>query len=140
MASILFRSSSGVTPVITSFNPTQMAPSPAVNFSGETRRRRRRLAVVTRAGPPSTNSYIFAFVFPMSLLVGTIFTSIKIGEKLDRDYLEELAINQSIMEAEEEDGNDDDDDHDKVEILLEEKMKQPVLQPTRTRNRPKREA
>lgn len=46
--------------------------------------------VVTRAGPPSTGSYVFAFVFPMSLLIGTIFTSMRIAEKLDRQYLEEV--------------------------------------------------
>ncbi|XP_065868522.1 uncharacterized protein [Euphorbia lathyris] len=142
MTSILFPSSSALTlpiqatPIIASFNPPQMPALPAIHFSGDSRTRR-RLTVVTRAGPPSTSSYIFAFVFPMSLLIGTIFTSMRIAEKLDRDYLEELAINQTIMEAEEEDGDGDDD---KLDIFLEEKMQQPVLQATRTRNRPKREA
>ncbi|KAI6675946.1 hypothetical protein NL676_036742 [Syzygium grande] len=95
--------------------------------------RRRRLGfgggrgvrLVARAGP-SASSYVFAFVFPLSLLVVTVFASIKIADKLDRDFLEELAINQAIKDA---------DEGDDAEVSLEEK---PVL--SRTRNRPKREA
>ncbi|XVF40829.1 hypothetical protein PTKIN_Ptkin01aG0147800 [Pterospermum kingtungense] len=110
-------------------------PTPAaVSFSsGLSLRKTRGLAVVTRAGA-NTSSYVFAFVFPLSLLAVTIFTSIKIADKLDKDFLEDLAINQAIREAEEED--DDGGDGDDV-ISLEELVQEPVL--PRTRNRPKRE-
>ncbi|KAK6121569.1 hypothetical protein DH2020_044689 [Rehmannia glutinosa] len=87
---------------------------------------RRGISVVTRAGPSST-SYIFAFVFPLSLLAVTILTSIRIADKLDQKFLEELAINEAILEAEE---NVDDE----VSISSE---KEPT--PIRSRNRPKRE-
>ncbi|KAF8022242.1 hypothetical protein BT93_G2396 [Corymbia citriodora subsp. variegata] len=114
-------------PARASLEPTHVRISPPVGFPGGTTRRAgggfRRL--VARAGP-STSSYVFAFVFPLSLLVTTVFASIKIADKLDRDFLEELAINQAIKDA------DEDDD---AEVSLEEK---PV--PSRTRNRPKREA
>ncbi|KAL6989717.1 hypothetical protein U1Q18_015468 [Sarracenia purpurea var. burkii] len=97
--------------------------SPSLRFS---RRRTSGLSVVTRAGP-GTSTYIFAFVLPLSLLAITVFTSIRIADKLDRDFLEEMAINQAIMEAEQEDGD--------VDMSSEEKPSLP-----RTRNRPKREA
>ncbi|GFY90498.1 hypothetical protein Acr_07g0006950 [Actinidia rufa] len=90
------------------------------------RRKSRGSSVVTRAGP-GTNTYIFAFVLPLSLLAITVFTSIRIADKLDREFLEEVAVNQAIMEAEEEDGD--------AGMSLEEKPSLP-----RTRNRPKREA
>ncbi|PPD73610.1 hypothetical protein GOBAR_DD29465 [Gossypium barbadense] len=51
-------------------------------------RKRRGLEVVTRAGA-NTSSYVFAAVFPLSLLAITIFTSIKIADKLDEDFLED---------------------------------------------------
>ncbi|PSS19128.1 V-set and immunoglobulin domain-containing protein [Actinidia chinensis var. chinensis] len=89
-------------------------------------RKTRGSSVVTRAGP-GTNTYIFAFVLPLSLLAITVFTSIRIADKLDREFLEEIAVNQAIMEAEEEDGD--------AGMSFEEKPSLP-----RTRNRPKREA
>ncbi|PIN11074.1 hypothetical protein CDL12_16326, partial [Handroanthus impetiginosus] len=91
---------------------------------------RRVISVVTRAGP-STTSYIFAFVFPLSLLAVTIFTSVRIADKLDEKFFEELAVNEAILEAE---GNDDEDDDGEVPIPPE---KEPT--PIRSRNRPKRE-
>ncbi|RZC82992.1 hypothetical protein C5167_045779 [Papaver somniferum] len=78
---------------------------------------------------PTTANLIFAFVFPLTLLLVTIFTSIKIADKLDQDFLEELAINQAIME-----GKDEKEDS---RASLEEEEPATV---TRTRNRPKREA
>ncbi|KAE9445834.1 hypothetical protein RHGRI_014400 [Rhododendron griersonianum] len=89
-------------------------------------RKTRGLSLVTR-GAPGTSTYIFAFFLPLSLLAITVFTSIRIADKLDRDFLEEMAINQAIMEADEEDGD--------AGMPLEEKPSLP-----RTRNRPKREA
>ncbi|KAL8542180.1 hypothetical protein ACS0TY_003151 [Phlomoides rotata] len=86
---------------------------------------RRGISVVTRAAPTAT-SYIFAFVFPLSLLAITIFTSVRIADKLDQKFLEELAVNEAILEAEEND--------DEVSISSGE---EPT--PVRTRNRPKRE-
>ncbi|KDP40489.1 hypothetical protein JCGZ_24488 [Jatropha curcas] len=117
-----------------SFKPLLVPTSLAIRFAGDGQTKR-GLSLVTRAGP-STTSYVFAFVFPMSLLIATVITSIKIADKLDRDYLEELAINQAIREADEE----DDDDDDAIDIPTEEEVKQPALRDTRTRNRPKREA
>ncbi|KAI3739724.1 hypothetical protein L2E82_30135 [Cichorium intybus] len=90
-------------------------------------RRNRGSLVVTRGGPPGTSTYIFAFVFPLSLLAVTIFTAINISDKLDRDYYEDLAVNQSILE-----GEDEDED---VATPTDEEPPRP-----RTRNRPKREA
>lgn len=47
---------------------------------------------MTRAGP-STNSYIFAFALPLSLLAITIVASLRIGERLDKEFLEEVMGN-----------------------------------------------
>ncbi|CAK8564977.1 unnamed protein product [Lathyrus sativus] len=96
-----------------------------------TYRRPRRATVVTRAGA-NANSYAFAIALPLSLLVVTVFTALRIGEKLDKDYYEEMAINEAIMEVDEEEEEDYDDD---AEPYLQE---EPVL--PRGRNRPKREA
>ncbi|XP_004303075.1 PREDICTED: uncharacterized protein LOC101296400 [Fragaria vesca subsp. vesca] len=84
----------------------------------------RGVTVVTRAGP-TTQQYLFAFFLPLSLIAFTVFTSVRIADKLDRDYLEEVAINQAIRET---------DEDDEVDMSLEEKSAVP-----RTRNRPKRE-
>ncbi|XP_009605000.1 uncharacterized protein LOC107770066 [Nicotiana tabacum] len=87
----------------------------------------RGLSVVRRAGGGiSSSSYIFALIFPLSLLAITIFTSARIADNLDKKFLEELAVNKAIMEGEEDDGI--------VVTPLEEKPATP-----RTRNRPKRE-
>ncbi|KAK9283463.1 hypothetical protein L1049_011708 [Liquidambar formosana] len=113
-----------------SFKSSLVLNSPAIRFAATGhfgRQKTRGVRVVTRAGP-STSSYVFAFVLPFSLLAITIFASVKIADKLDREFLEDLAINEAIREAEgEEDGD--------VGISLEE---EPAL--PRTRNRPKREA
>ncbi|CAO2816203.1 unnamed protein product [Amaranthus hypochondriacus] len=104
--------------------------STSVRFPGEFRQRRiRGVSVVTRAGPPSTNQFIFAFVFPLSLLAFTVFTAIQIGNRLDQKFLEELAMNEAINEAEDE--NDDG-----TEVVIPRK-EEPAL--PRARNRPKRE-
>ncbi|XP_008238543.1 PREDICTED: uncharacterized protein LOC103337170 [Prunus mume] len=102
-------------PVLT--GPTQ----PPARFSC---RQARGLTVVTRAGP-TTNQYVFAFVMPLSLIAVTVFTSMRIADKLDEDFLEEIAINQAIRET---------DEDDEVDMPIEEKPALP-----RTRNRPKRE-
>ncbi|KAJ6392842.1 hypothetical protein OIU77_022344 [Salix suchowensis] len=146
------------TPPRAFFKPLHLPTLPAIRISNDPwRRRRRGLIVVTRAGL-SANSYVLAFLLPLSLLAATIFTSIKIADKLDQDYLEELEIIQAIKEADDDsdDGEEEDDDSDDGEegdddvdheeddgntadISLEEEL-QPVLQRARTRNRPKREA
>ncbi|CAN1163907.1 hypothetical protein LINPERPRIM_LOCUS32872, partial [Linum perenne] len=46
-------------------------------------------SVVRRAGS-STSSYIFSFALLLNLLIFTIFTSIRISDKLDEDYLEKV--------------------------------------------------
>lgn len=97
------------------------------------------LKVVTRAGA-SSSSYVFASVLPLSLLALTVFASLKLDDKLERQYLEELIINEAMKDQEEqqydeyeEEEEEDDDD----QVLLEEKLPEPAL--PRTRNRPKRE-
>ncbi|XP_068329162.1 uncharacterized protein [Pyrus communis] len=104
-----------------SFIPPRVPISRASRYPG---RQTRGLAVVTRAGP-TTSQYVFAFVLPLSLIAVTVFTSIRVADKLDRDFLEEMAINQAIRETD-EDGEAD--------SSIEEKPALP-----RTRNRPKRE-
>ncbi|XP_054816585.1 uncharacterized protein LOC129316277 [Prosopis cineraria] len=118
-----------------SFKPAPLLNSPAIYFAGDSCRRRkpRRLTVVTRAGP-SSSSYFFAFALPFSLLAITIVASWRIGDRLDREFLEEMAMNEAIMEA-----DDDDDDNDDEEGEIETyKQEEPAL--PRLRNRPKREA
>ncbi|CAL5321957.1 unnamed protein product [Camellia sinensis] len=44
--------------------------------------------MVTGVGP-GIGTYIFAFVLPLSLLVVTVFTTSRIADKLDRDFLQE---------------------------------------------------
>ncbi|PRQ54964.1 hypothetical protein RchiOBHm_Chr1g0319401 [Rosa chinensis] len=105
-----------------SFNPPHVPPA-RLFLSGKSSNRG-VTTVVTRAGP-TTSQYVFAFVLPLSLIAFTVFTSIRIADKLDRDYLEEVAINQAIRET---------DEDDEVDMSLEEKAAVP-----RTRNRPKRE-
>ena len=114
-----------------SSSPSQIVPllpgyQQQLGGSGSCRRSRGSL-VVTRGGPPGTSTYIFAFVFPLSLLAVTIFTAIQISDKLDKDFYEELAVNQSILEAE--------DENEDVATPTNEEPPRP-----RTRNRPKREA
>ncbi|XP_060217458.1 uncharacterized protein LOC132644840 [Lycium barbarum] len=90
-------------------------------------KKRRGISVVTRAGGGiSSSSYVFALVFPLSLLAITIFTSARIADTLDQKFLEEVAVNETIREGEEDDGS--------AVTPLEEKPATP-----RTRNRPKRE-
>ncbi|XP_077218005.1 high chlorophyll fluorescence 153 [Tasmannia lanceolata] len=104
-----------------------LSPPSAIRINDlSTIKRRKRGLVVTRAGPPTTTNLIFAFVFPLSLLAVTIFTSIRIADKLDQDFIEELALNEAIMEEEDSDLD--------VSISLEQETA-----PPRTRNRPKRE-
>ncbi|XP_006284685.2 uncharacterized protein LOC17877448 [Capsella rubella] len=92
-------------------------------------RRIRDSSVVTRAGP-STSSYLLAFAIPATLIAATVFTSIKIADKLDEDFLEDIALNQAMKAAE----NGENGERD---MSLDDVIQEPVLQ--RTRNRPKRE-
>lgn len=45
--------------------------------------------MVVRAGP-STSSYLLAFAIPATLIAATVFTSAKIADKLDDDFLEDV--------------------------------------------------
>ncbi|XP_038875344.1 uncharacterized protein LOC120067823 [Benincasa hispida] len=119
-------SSLSVAPPRAFFRPSNF--SPAVTFSGYPSTSRILRVVTTRAGA-STSSYIFAFSIPLSLILITVLTALKIGDNLDKKFLEELALNQAIMEEDEENKDDG------SEISFEEKPALP-----RTRNRPKREA
>ncbi|CAI0560305.1 unnamed protein product [Linum tenue] len=137
------------------------AQHPSLLLAGGGRRKKteRGWTVVRRAGP-STSSYIFALALPLSLLVFTVFTSIRIADKLDSDYLEELIevsgwvvlsgqleLNQAIMEAQgiEYEEDNEDEDVDGADIATgQEELQLPVpafggSSRTRTRNRPKRE-
>ncbi|CAI0560304.1 unnamed protein product [Linum tenue] len=124
------------------------AQHPSLLLAGGGRRKKteRGWTVVRRAGP-STSSYIFALALPLSLLVFTVFTSIRIADKLDSDYLEELELNQAIMEAQgiEYEEDNEDEDVDGADIATgQEELQLPVpafggSSRTRTRNRPKRE-
>eukprot|EP00262_Sarcandra_glabra_P006841 TRINITY_DN19394_c0_g1_i1.p1 TRINITY_DN19394_c0_g1~~TRINITY_DN19394_c0_g1_i1.p1 ORF type:complete len:151 (+),score=19.27 TRINITY_DN19394_c0_g1_i1:67-519(+) len=121
--SITNQKPNSIRPLVT----TTSLPNPIGFAAAATAPRKRRL-VVAGAGPPSTTSLIFAFVFPLSLVAVTVFTSMRIADKLDQDFLEELALNQEIMEDEEF------QDEDSPMSIGEE----PAL--PRIRNRPKREA
>ncbi|KAF3437383.1 hypothetical protein FNV43_RR20136 [Rhamnella rubrinervis] len=112
-----------------SFKPPHKVLFPAVRFPGDPMCRKTRprgLTVVTRASP-STSTYIFAFLLPFSLILITVFTSIRIADKLDEDFLEEFSINQAIRES---NGEEEDD----VDLSIQEEPARP-----RTRDRPKRE-
>ncbi|GLT66019.1 hypothetical protein SLA2020_384150 [Shorea laevis] len=126
-----------------SFGPPQLMDCTSISFSGHPFGRKTRGETVVTSAGPSTSSYVFAFALPLSLLAATIFTSIRVADKLESDYLEELAINQAIEEAQEEDEDDEREDDDNSLEEEEEKLEpgpepEPVL--ARTRNRPKREA
>ncbi|GAB2270501.1 hypothetical protein Dimus_005394, partial [Dionaea muscipula] len=60
-------------------------------------RKTRRITVVTQAGL-STNSYVLAFVLPLSLLSITIFAAARIGDRLDQKFLEEFVTLESLKE------------------------------------------
>ncbi|TXG55908.1 hypothetical protein EZV62_017221 [Acer yangbiense] len=82
------------TPTRASFRPPHLPLYQGVHFS----RKARGLTtgVVTRAGP-TTSNYIFAFVLPLSLLAITVFASIKVADKLDDEFLEEVLIKIFIV-------------------------------------------
>uniref|UniRef100_M1A8U1 Uncharacterized protein n=1 Tax=Solanum tuberosum TaxID=4113 RepID=M1A8U1_SOLTU len=58
--------------------------------SRKLKKKSRGLSVVTRAGGISSGSYIFALIFPLSLLAITIFTSARVADNLDQKFLEEV--------------------------------------------------
>jgi hypothetical protein len=96
MASLIISSSVSLThsqpstPTRAFFKPPHVSKPRTIRFPGDpSRRRTRGLTAVTRAGL-STNYYIFAFALPFSLLAITIFASIRVADKLDRDYLQEV--------------------------------------------------
>lgn len=63
--------------------------SPPVRFSAHPSPSRTLRVVKTRAGA-STSSYIFAFSIPLSLILITVLTALKIGDNLDKKFLEEV--------------------------------------------------
>lgn len=82
---------------------------------------------------------------PIMLVLNIYVSEIVLGRFLTRNFVAKLEIIQAIKEADEEDDDSDDGGEDYedtddniVDISLEEEL-QPVLQRTRTRNRPKRE-
>ncbi|XP_071690622.1 uncharacterized protein [Rutidosis leptorrhynchoides] len=125
-----------ITPISATFHRLQ-PPSPSqittqisphqLGLSNLTSGKSRGSLVVTRGGAPGATTYLFAFIFPLSLLAVTIFTSIKISDKLDKDFYEEMEVNQSILEAEDGDG-------EALPTMTDEEPPR-----SRARNRPKRE-
>ncbi|KAK8956980.1 hypothetical protein KSP39_PZI001415 [Platanthera zijinensis] len=110
------------------FNPLRPRPRP-----GE--------LTVVRAGPPTTSTLILVFVFPLSLLIGTILVSIRISDKLDEKFFEELAVNQAMMEAEEEEEEEEEaEDSDSRAGEAERVLVKEEASAVRIRNRPKRQA
>ncbi|KAL0923109.1 hypothetical protein M5K25_007154 [Dendrobium thyrsiflorum] len=99
------------------------------------------LAVV-RAGPPSASTLILVFVLPLSLLIGTILVSIRIGNKLDEKFLEELAANQAMVEENEDAGAEEGQEGlearegEEDRVMVKEEIGAAAV---RVRNRPKRE-
>ncbi|GAB2230286.1 hypothetical protein Droror1_Dr00014546 [Drosera rotundifolia] len=93
-----------------------------------TKTRRRWTSLVTQAGLTS-NSFVLAFALPLGLLFVTIVAAWRKGDQLDQKFLEELAINEAIREADEVEGEDND-----MVIPVPEEPARP-----RKRNRPKRE-
>ncbi|PWA38620.1 hypothetical protein CTI12_AA510860 [Artemisia annua] len=108
-------------------SPPHQHPTTTLPRGSFISRRNRGSLVVTRGGAPGASTYLFAFIFPLSLLAVTVFTAVKISDKLDRDFYEEMEVNQAILEA-------GDEDEDVVTPTEEEPPR------SRTRNRPKREA
>ncbi|XP_078446831.1 high chlorophyll fluorescence 153 [Wolffia australiana] len=98
---------------------------------------RRIEGFVVRAGPPSASTLAFAFVFPLSMVLGTVFASIRIADQLDEKYLQELSRNGSEMVEKEDENGGKDDQFITVGAAtsIEESSSAP-----RRRNRPKREA
>ncbi|CAH9118324.1 unnamed protein product [Cuscuta europaea] len=82
--------------------PSICNKAPILQLRSQRSQKRRGSSLVTRAG---TSNYIFAFLFPMTLLAVTVLISIRIADKLDQKFLEELVIEQSILESEEDDGD-----------------------------------
>jgi hypothetical protein len=77
------------TPTRAFFKPPHLPTSPAILITDDPRRRRRSLTMVTPAGLCS-NSYVLAFLLHLSLFSATIFSSIRIADMVDQDYLEEV--------------------------------------------------
>ncbi|RDY07415.1 hypothetical protein CR513_08477, partial [Mucuna pruriens] len=122
--------------------------SPTLRIPGSGRTRRGS-AVAARAGP-STSSILFAIALPSSLLGVTILAALRIGNKLDREWLEEMAKNEALKEDDEydddddNDNDDDDNDNKKDDIMKTHVREEPADQEEpalpHARNRPKREA
>lgn len=99
---------------------------------------------MTRAGP-TANQFVLAFTLPLALVIITVFAALRISDKLDERYLEEILLSEAMKETDdddEDDGDDeeedydDDDDDDDIELPIEPP---PMTLTPRTRNRPKRE-
>ncbi|ESW21011.1 hypothetical protein PHAVU_005G033400 [Phaseolus vulgaris] len=119
-----------------SFRAKPFFNSPPLRIHAAARKRRSTVAAA-RAGP-STKSILFAIALPSSLLAVTIFAALRMGDKLDREWREEIAKNEAAKELEGYDDSDDGSEDDSIETYVQE---EPALQEEPTlRNRPKREA
>ncbi|KAJ4775783.1 FACT complex subunit POB3 [Rhynchospora pubera] len=101
-------------------------------------RRHRKLVPVPRAGgPPSTNTLLFAFFMPLSLVLGTVLASLRISKQLDDQYFDEFEKNLAIME---ENGMlEGEGKFEKFKEIAEVLKKKELVTETQARSRPKRE-
>ncbi|XP_015971728.1 uncharacterized protein LOC107495148 [Arachis duranensis] len=120
------------------------SPLPFFRIPPPLRRKHRPSTVAPARAGPSSSSIAFAIGLPLSLLAVTVLTSLRIANKLDQQFFEEMAMNEAIMQADEDDDDDyededyyddDDDDDDDAETSVQQ---EPAL--PRSRNRPIREA
>ncbi|XP_020594829.1 uncharacterized protein LOC110034930 [Phalaenopsis equestris] len=135
--SLLARIPAGTFPIFstTFLSSFQTLRSPSmINRHLHRRRSRRGDQAVVRAGQPSASTLFLVFVLPLSLLIGTILVSIRIGNKLDEKFLEELAVNQALMEESEEEAEVE--EKEDLDMREEEEVGANAV---RIRNRPKRE-
>ncbi|KAK7325357.1 hypothetical protein VNO77_29519 [Canavalia gladiata] len=137
MATLFCVSNPTISHPLTSFASLRAPPipnSPALRFTAG-RQKARDSAVAVRAGP-STSSIAFSIALPLSLLAVTVIASVRMADKLDQQWLEEMANNEALMEDDEEDDyTDDDNEKDDLETYVQEEPALPSA-----RHRPKREA
>ncbi|KRH62920.1 hypothetical protein GLYMA_04G142000v4 [Glycine max] len=84
----------------------------------------------------STSCILFAIVLPSFLLRITILAALRMGDKLDQDWLEEQEM-KALMELEKYDDDDSDDGDTEEDNMETNVQEEPTL--TQAHSRPKRE-
>ncbi|PKA66990.1 hypothetical protein AXF42_Ash004481 [Apostasia shenzhenica] len=100
--------------------------------------------LMVRAGSLTASSLALVFLLPLSLLVGTILVSIRVADRLDEKFLQELAENKAMMEENEVEEEEGAEEYDLANVIASEetvlvKAEDGVAAPRVSRNRPKRE-